>query len=98
MSNDTRDRAREALRSFKVDWHQLWLAAAAIILVIVGFRSCVTVEPGHVAVRVNNITGSVETITQPGLVLRLPFGIHDVYTIEAAPQTFTCAAIARSTP
>ena len=59
-----------------------------VILVILAARSCVTVEPGHVAVRVNNLTGAVETITQPGLILRLPFGIHTVYTIEAAPQTF----------
>jgi len=70
------------------DRQRFWLVAAAVVLLIVGFRSCVTVEPGHVAVRVNNVTGAVETITQPGLVLRLPFGIHDVYTIEAAPQSF----------
>ena len=27
-------------------------------------------------------------ITQPGLVLRLPFGIHDVYILDVTPQTF----------
>ena len=66
----------------------LWYVGAAAILVIIAFRSCVTIEPGHVAVRVNNLTGSIETITQPGLVLRLPFGIHDVHVVDASPQTF----------
>ncbi len=88
-SNDNpRERASAAVRKLGGDLSRLWIVGAAIIVVIVAFRSCVTVEPGHVAVRVNNVTGSIETITQPGLVLRLPFGIHDVYTIEAAPQSF----------
>ena len=67
---------------------RLWLAAAAIALVIVGARSCTSVEAGQVAVRINNITGSTEVITQPGLILRLPFGIHNVYIMDVSPQTF----------
>jgi SPFH domain / Band 7 family len=39
-------------------------------------------------VRINNITGGTEVITQPGLILRLPFGIHDVYLLDVTPQTF----------
>ena len=52
------------------------------------FHSCASVEAGQVAVRVNNITGSMEVITQPGLITRLPFGIHDVFIMDVTPQTF----------
>ncbi len=90
MSNGdkARDQARAALEKLGGDRSKLWLIGAAIVLVLIAFRSCVTVEPGHVAVRVNNITGTVETITQPGLIMKLPFGIHHVYLIDASPQTF----------
>ncbi|MBA3541162.1 MAG: hypothetical protein H0T79_16240, partial [Deltaproteobacteria bacterium] len=66
----------------------LWLAAGALVVLVLAARSCTTVEAGQVAVRINNVTGSTEVITQPGVVLRLPFGIHDVYIIDASPQTF----------
>jgi SPFH domain/Band 7 family protein len=39
-------------------------------------------------VRINNVTGSTEVITQPGLIVRLPFGIHDVFIMDVTPQTF----------
>jgi membrane protease subunit HflC len=67
---------------------RLWIAAGAIAIVLVSFRSCATIEAGQVGVRINNITGATEVITQPGLVLELPFGIHDVYIIDVTPQTF----------
>ncbi|HTR49433.1 MAG TPA: SPFH domain-containing protein [Kofleriaceae bacterium] len=67
---------------------RLWLAAGALVVLIIGFRSCQSVEAGEVAVRVNNVTGSMEVITQPGLILRLPFGIQDVYILDVSPQTF----------
>ncbi|MGE0547678.1 MAG: SPFH domain-containing protein [Kofleriaceae bacterium] len=67
---------------------RIWLAAAAGILLILCIRSCTTIEAGEVAVRVNNVTGSMEVITQPGLVTRLPFGIHEVYILDVSPQTF----------
>src|SRR5258708_5230415 len=67
---------------------RLWLAAGAIVLAIVAMHSCTSIEAGQVAVRVNNITGSMEVITQPGLIMRLPFGIHDVYLLDVSPQTF----------
>jgi regulator of protease activity HflC (stomatin/prohibitin superfamily) len=66
---------------------RLWIAGAAIVMVIVGFRSCASVEAGQVAVRINNITGSTEVITQPGLIMKLP-GIHNVYLLDVSPQTF----------
>src|SRR5688572_4621798 len=67
---------------------RLWLAAAGIVLVLVAFRSCASVDAGQVAVRINNITGSTEVITQPGLILKLPFGIHNVFLLDSSPQTF----------
>jgi len=67
---------------------RLWLASGAIAVVFLAFHSCTSIEAGQVAVRVNNVTGSMEVITQPGLVVRLPFGIHDVYTMDVSPQTF----------
>lgn len=89
------DKAREAgrsvlnvLRGSKGEPSRLWLAAGALVLAVVCFRSCTSIEAGEVAVRVNNITGSTEVITQPGLVMRLPFGIHSVYLLDVSPQTF----------
>ncbi len=38
--------------------------------------------------RVNNLTGAREVITQPGAIMRLPFGIHDVFILDVSPQTF----------
>lgn len=67
---------------------RLWIAAAAIVLVIASFRSCASVEAGQVAVRINNLTGGTEVITQPGLIMKLPFGIHEVYLLDVSPQTF----------
>lgn len=67
---------------------RLWLAAAALALVLVFSRSCASIEAGQVAVRINNVTGGKEVITQPGVILRLPFGIHSVYVMDVSPQTF----------
>jgi membrane protease subunit HflC len=81
-------RAWSFLRGASGETSRLWLAAAALVVVIVCFRSCASIEAGQVAVRVNNLTGGKEVITQPGLVLRLPFGIHDVFILDVSPQTF----------
>lgn len=61
------------------------LAAAVTFLVLINSAS--SVEPGQVAVRVNNLTGSKSAITQPGFLLRLPL-VHTVHFLDAAPQTF----------
>lgn len=81
-------RAWSFLRGAGNEPSRLWLAAAAVTLVIVFTKSCTSVEAGQVAVRVNNLTGEKEVITQPGVILRLPFGIHDVFILDASPQTF----------
>ncbi|MCX4244887.1 SPFH domain-containing protein [Paraliomyxa miuraensis] len=66
----------------------IWLVLAFVISMVLLFSSWRTIEPGQVAVRVNNITGEQEARTQPGLILCAPFGIHSVYIIDASPQTF----------
>jgi membrane protease subunit HflC len=63
------------------------LSAGLVTLVVMLF-SFSTIDPGQVAVRVNNITGGQDAITQPGLALRIPV-LHSLYVIEARPQTFS---------
>jgi hypothetical protein len=83
------ERAKRSIDGlFRGEPSRLWLAGAALVVLIVVFRSCTTVDAGEVAVRINNLTGSSEVITQPGLILRLPFGIHSVYMVDVSPQTF----------
>jgi regulator of protease activity HflC (stomatin/prohibitin superfamily) len=91
--NDIVDNAKAAadglLQGVRKQRSYLWTVAAALLLVIVSLRSCTTLDPGQVAVRVNNLTGAQETLTRPGLLLRLPFGLHSIHVLDASPQTFT---------
>jgi regulator of protease activity HflC (stomatin/prohibitin superfamily) len=87
-TSDKARQAREMLQGFGKHKDRLWIAGALVVLLLIGMRSCTSVEPGQVAVRVNNITGDVETITQPGLIMELPFGIHSVHRIDASQQSF----------
>jgi hypothetical protein len=80
--------ADEFLAGFKRQKTRLWIAGAAICVVLIAFNTCAEVEPGQVAVRVNNVTGNVETLTRPGLILALPFGVHDTYLVDTSSQTF----------
>jgi hypothetical protein len=66
----------------------IWVGAAGVIVVGMLFVSFSTIEPGEVAVRVNNISGSTTAITQPGWVFRMPFGIHSLHVLDVSPQTF----------
>ncbi|MEE9382564.1 MAG: SPFH domain-containing protein [Nannocystaceae bacterium] len=64
------------------------LPALALGLTLVfGIASVSSVEPGEVAVRVNNLARTQETVTQPGFLLRVPL-LHTVHLLHAAPQTF----------
>ena len=89
---DPAERVRRSFLNFvrgvRGEPSRLWLAAGALVLVFLAAQSCATIEAGQVAVRINNLTGSTEVITQPGLIIRLPFGIHDVYIMDVTPQTF----------
>lgn len=90
MANAT-EQARSILdfiRGARGEPSRLWLAGGALVVLMLATRSCATVEAGQVAVRINNVTGGTEVITQPGLILRLPFGIHDIYIMDVTPQTF----------
>jgi regulator of protease activity HflC (stomatin/prohibitin superfamily) len=66
----------------------IWVAGAGLITFGMLFMSFTTIEPGEVAVRVNNLTGSQTTITQPGWVFRMPFGIHSLHVLDISQQTF----------
>lgn len=66
----------------------VWGIIAVILTIVVAFSAFEVVEPGQVAVKVNNITGAQEPISQPGMVIKGPFGIQSVYVIDASPQTF----------
>jgi membrane protease subunit HflC len=69
------------------DW--VWIGGAVIAGFILMTTSFTAIEPGQVAVRINNVTGGLTTVTQPGWITRLPFGIHSVYVLDASPQTFS---------
>ena len=66
----------------------IWVAGAGVIVLGMMFTSFTTVEPGEVAVRVNNLTGTTNTITQPGWVFRMPLGVHSLHVLDVSQQTF----------
>lgn len=66
----------------------IWIAGAGLIAFGMLFMSFSTIEPGQVAVRVNNITGSTTAVTQPGWVIQMPFGIHSLHVLDVSPQSF----------
>lgn len=89
IENRMKASAEGLVEGLRQQLSRLWIAGAAIALLIVSMGSCLTLEPGHAAIRVNNITGSQTTLTRPGLVMRVPFGVHSVYILDASPQTFS---------
>jgi membrane protease subunit HflC len=88
MSDRAKKAADELMSGFRKQTSRGWIVAAGLVLVLLSFSTCREVEPGQVAVRVNNVTGDVETLTRPGLIMDLPFGIHDVYLVDTSSQTF----------
>jgi membrane protease subunit HflC len=78
----------EFLKSLAKQGGRLWIAGALACVLVIGLRACGSIDPGQVAVRVNNVTGAVDVITQPGLIMQLPFGVHSVYRLDASQQTF----------
>lgn len=65
----------------------VWKGSAATILVLFFFFSATDIEPGEVALKVNNLTGGQTPISQAGWTLRLPW-FQSVYLLDARPQTF----------
>ncbi len=90
---DVTDKARaaadELVAGLRKQYSLLWVVGAVLIFGVLSLRSCVTLEAGEVGLRINNVTGAQETLIQPGIKLRLPFGIHSFYVLDASPQTFT---------
>lgn len=66
----------------------LWVAGAGAVAFGMLFMSFSTIEPGQVAVRVNNISGNTTAVTQPGWVFCMPLGIHSLHVLDASQQTF----------
>lgn len=79
---------QELLRQQPINPQAGWRIAAGIAALGFAFFSVASIEPGEAAVRVNNATGAMEDITQPGWVVALP-GFHSLHILDAAPQTFT---------
>lgn len=65
----------------------VWKTLAAVIFIGFFFFSAKDIEPGEVALKVNNVTGSQTPISQAGWTLRLPW-FQSVYILDARPQTF----------
>jgi len=66
-----------------------WLLLGAVLVTVwLAATSVVDIEPGEVAVRVNNVTGGQTAITTPGWTIRLPF-VHSVHIEDAKPHSFT---------
>jgi len=66
----------------------LWPALAVLLTVFLLSSSVVDIEPGEVAVRVNNLTGSQTPIVTPGWTTRVPF-VHSLHVLDGAPQSFS---------
>ncbi len=66
----------------------LWVGGAAIAVFGTLMATFTSIEPGQVAVRVNNVTGGTAVITQPGWIVKVPYGIHSVYVLDASPKNF----------
>jgi membrane protease subunit HflC len=60
--------------------------ALGIVFIVGAFSSFSSVDPGQVGVRVNRLSGGEEIIDRPGMVLTLPL-VHDLYLVDASPQT-----------
>src|SRR5262245_34343933 len=78
------------LRLPSASWFDFaWIGGAALAVLIMMTTSFTAIAPGQVAVRINNVTGGRATVTQPGWITKLPWGIHSVYVLDASPQTFS---------
>lgn len=75
----------------------VWGATSALVTASLMAMSVVDIEPGMAAVRVNNLTGTSEAITQPGWTTRVP-GLHSVYLLDASPQSFKMEGVKDTGP
>ncbi|TPV94804.1 MAG: hypothetical protein B7733_13405 [Myxococcales bacterium FL481] len=82
------DQLKTSLSKASATSRALLPIAAVGVTAALAVASASSVEPGEVAVRVNNLTGAQQAVTQPGFLLELPL-IHTVHILHAAPQTFS---------
>lgn len=66
----------------------VWVVVAVLIIGVTAVSSVKNIEPGQVAIKVNNLSGSQEAITRAGWTIRIPF-VHSVHVLDAKPQTFS---------
>jgi hypothetical protein len=81
------DALKKLWKRFTGESHWIWIGAGGAVMLALGFFSVVDVEPGEVAVKVNNITGGQSVVTKPGWAMRLPL-MQSVYLLDAKPHTF----------
>jgi hypothetical protein len=62
------------------------IGAIIVVLLVTVMSSFSQVEPGEVGILLNRLSGSETVLDRPGMVLTFPL-MHDLYIIEAQPQT-----------
>jgi membrane protease subunit HflC len=88
MKDDFATKWKGIMGSFRTASEWTWIAAGAVALLILMITSVTDIEPGEIAIKVNNLTGSETVVTRPGWTTRVPM-LHSVYIIDARPQTFS---------
>jgi hypothetical protein len=79
----------QTLQKLTGEFGNILAPVCAVVLTIGLLASSVEdLEPGQVAVRVNNISGDQTAITQPGWIITIPF-IQSVNILDASPHTFS---------
>jgi len=78
---------RGKIRGFAQNFWAITAALIVLFMMFTMFTMFTIVEPGQVAVRVNNVPGTTTSIVEPGWVLRLPSGVHSLHVLDASPQT-----------
>ncbi len=59
----------------------------AVMLVLIGLSTCATtVKNTEVGIVVNNVTSTMSTYENGGMVLHLPFGLSTVYHLDKSPR------------
>lgn len=76
------------VRRVSTEMHYVWIGATVLVLLAIAMFSVKDIEPGEVAVRINNISGTQTAVTKPGWALRIPL-VHSVYLLDNKPHTFS---------
>jgi len=67
-------------------------AILAILAIVATISSGVTeIRSGQIGVVVNNITGKIDVVKVPGLLIHLPLGLTDTYVLDSTLRTFNMA-------